>query len=615
MVFEQRGLVHVDRHPLAISPTLHVCSCVFSVAAASCARRSLPHLIPAAELKMSAEHTEAALGTPHAEASSSSPSASAAAATPSHVECRCCGGGSCLSEDLPAFFLAESPSAARLEAFKAFSRNAKLIRHELSCPHKQSQQHAAPEADPAGASPHRARGPLAERTRGHSGKGGASRAAAHSAASASAAGEQVPADDAYPEVPELAGSVRLLRFLQGFDFDVNAATEAYRRHMKWRADMGLDAHRRRVVVESMLLPMRPEAAPRHLEVSRFFPTNPVLRLEGKDVVEGEALVAAAAAASAPGDPNSLLKAITDEALNQVLLDKHGNIISIERPGRLDASGLLVAVTEEDFLLWHSFVLDFRCMLLDMLSRKFNRMVRMTSIVDLQGLSARILNRRALNLLRRTISAASENYPESIGAMYFINTPRTFSTIWSAMKGWLRQRTIGKITLLGGDAETVLVRNIGGYALPLSLGGSCTSALADVHQQDEGRETDLGAGSLVLNVAARKCNQAVEVVPRKSIARWVWVAEDFDVGFSAIWRAESGQERVIQEHCKYPARKKVRGVVRAEHDGTLILAFDNSWGLIYPRRVRYKIEIESAAPPAAPAESPTAASSSKQCRAP
>ncbi|KAL8435858.1 hypothetical protein ACSSS7_002146 [Eimeria intestinalis] len=542
----------------------------------------------------------------------SSPSGPAAAASPSHVECRRCGGRACLSEDLPDFFLAESPSAARLEAFKVFSRNARLIRHELSCTHKEGQQHAATEADPVEASsPHRVRGPLVSRARSRAGKAEAPAAAADASPSAAASGEHVPAEDAYPEVPELAGSVRILRFLQGFDFNANAASEAYRRHMKWRADMGLDAHRRRIVVESMLLPMRPEAAPRHLEVSRFFPTNPVLRLEGKEVVDGEALVAAAAAASAPGDPNSLLKAMTNEALDQVLLDKHGNIISIERPGRLDASGLLGAVTEEDFLLWHSFVLDFRCMLLDVLSRKFNRMVRMTSILDLQGLSAKILNRRALNLLRRTISAASENYPESIGAMYFINTPRTFSTIWSAMKGWLRQRTIGKITLLGSDAEAILVRNIGGYALPPSLGGSCTSALADVHQQDECREADLGAGSMVLNVAARKCSQALEVIPRKSIARWVWVAEDFDVGFSAIWRAESGHEKVIHELRKYPARKRVSGVVRTEHDGTLILSFDNSWGLIYPRRVRYKIEIESAASPAAPAESPTSASSSKQ----
>ncbi|KAL8425343.1 hypothetical protein Efla_001725 [Eimeria flavescens] len=518
-------------------------------------------------------------------------------ATP-NVECTVCGGGWCMKEGLPAFFLSQNPSARQLEAFSVFSKNAMAIRHEDACGVQEQPGHPEEETA-AGASPHTARMSFSShhaRSRPIRGEAAspAAEAATEASLSAAAAAAAAAADEVYPEVPELAGGVRLLRFLQGFDFDSAAATEAYRRHMKWRKQMGLDARRRRVVVESMLLPMRPEAAPRHAEVCRFFPTNPLLRLEGGEELTEEALSAAAARANAAGDVDCLLKAMTQEALDRVLLDKQGNIISIERPGRLDVNGLFAAVTEEEFLLWHSFLLDFRSMLLDVLSRKFNRMVRMTSIVDLQGLSARLLNRRALNLLRRTISGASENYPESIGSMYFINTPRTFSTIWSAMKGWMRQRTIAKITLLGSDAEAVLIRNVGGFALPPSLGGSCTSALGDVNQQDEGRETDLGPGTMILNVAARKCNQAVEVVPRRSVARWSWVAEDFDVGFSALWRSEAGHERVLREHRKYPARKRVSGVVRTEQDGTLILSFDNSWGLIYPRRVRYKIEVEAAA---------------------
>lgn len=78
--------------------------------------------------------------------------------------------------------------------------------------------------------------------------------------------------------------------------------------------------------------MRPEAAPRHEEVSQFYPMNPLLRKEVKDVCSGETLAAAAAAASAPGDGDSLLKVLTDEALDAVLLDTRGNIITIERPG-------------------------------------------------------------------------------------------------------------------------------------------------------------------------------------------------------------------------------------------------------------------------------------------
>lgn len=55
---------------------------------------------------------------------------------------------------------------------------------------------------------------------------------------------------------------------------------------------------------------------------------------------------------------------------------------------------------------------------------------------------------ARSLLRQLIHVASENYPESISRMFFINTPRLFTAVWGTLQGWLRQRTISKIILLG-----------------------------------------------------------------------------------------------------------------------------------------------------------------------
>ncbi|CDI75561.1 hypothetical protein, conserved [Eimeria praecox] len=544
-----------------------------------------------------------------------------------------CEGDFRLVEEPPEFFLAANPSAKQLEAFKAFAESARVARNEFLRGLKASDSSAEAAADSPSYT--RSKSAFISRTLSRPSKGKEEPSAAKApadetfkyaeGASATSDAETAPSapGDAYPEVPELAGSTRLLRYLQGFDYDATAANNAYRRHMKWREEMNLNSDKRRAVVESMLLPMRPEASPKHAEVTRFFSTNPVLRRDDGRGPGLDVCAAAAVAASAPGGGNSLLQALSDKALDAVILDKQGNIITIERPGDLfqelpsefcvevrsrrggllmscaslvsgerllyytncvcagllDVNGLFSAVSEEEFLGWHSDILEFR-------------------FIDLQGLSTRILNRRALNLLRRTISSASENYPESIGTMYFINTPRTFSTLWSAIRGWLRERTINKIKLLSSDAESVLVKNIGGYALPPSLGGICTSSLADVPPL----ETDLGPGSMILNVGARRCNQAVELIPQKSVVQWAWVAEDFDVGFSAIWRSQSGSESILEEHRKYPPRKRVSGVVSAEQEGTLILSFDNSWGLISSRRVRYKIEVMRASPDVVPAQS-------------
>ncbi|OEH78123.1 phosphatidylinositol transfer-like protein [Cyclospora cayetanensis] len=125
-------------------------------------------------------------------------------------------------------------------------------------------------------------------------------------------------------------------------------------------------------------------------------------------------------------------------------------------------------------------------------------------------------------------------------------------------------------------------------------GNARMAQGAYDQQDSPvRETDLGPGSLILNVAARRCNQAVEGVPQKSLVKWVWIVEDFDIGFSAIWRSQNGDERILVEYRKYQAGKKVSGFLSAEQGGFLILSFDNSWGLLSSRRVRYKIEIRPA----------------------
>ena len=50
--------------------------------------------------------------------------------------------------------------------------------------------------------------------------------------------------------PELVGGIRLLRFLQGHG-TVKKAAEAYRRHLVWRSEAGIDAVREAVVASGM----------------------------------------------------------------------------------------------------------------------------------------------------------------------------------------------------------------------------------------------------------------------------------------------------------------------------------------------------------------------------
>lgn len=162
-----------------------------------------------------------------------------------------------LVEEPPEFFLAANPSTKQLEAFRAFTESARAARNEFLRGMKASDIGAGAAGD---SSCTRSKSAFLSRTVSRHGRGrevhppAKALSSAHinspenaSATSDAEASTSAP-DDAYPEVPELAGSTRLLRYLQGFDYDATAANNAYRRHMKWREEMSLNSDKRRTVV-------------------------------------------------------------------------------------------------------------------------------------------------------------------------------------------------------------------------------------------------------------------------------------------------------------------------------------------------------------------------------
>lgn len=68
--------------------------------------------------------------------------------------------------------------------------------------------------------------------------------------------------------PELVGDIRLLRFLRGHG-TAAAATSAFKAHLAWRKEFGVDAIRDAVVDKKMELNW--DHYPRGSEIFRFFP--------------------------------------------------------------------------------------------------------------------------------------------------------------------------------------------------------------------------------------------------------------------------------------------------------------------------------------------------------
>eukprot|EP00920_Eleutheroschizon_duboscqi_P026122 GHVT01064611.1.p1 GENE.GHVT01064611.1~~GHVT01064611.1.p1 ORF type:complete len:475 (+),score=105.42 GHVT01064611.1:110-1534(+) len=366
-----------------------------------------------------------------------------------------------------------------------------------------------------------------------------------------------------PDFPELVGPFRLIRFLIGHQFDLEAAADAYRNHLKWRNENGIDQNMRDFIQSEMLTSMAPEKAPHHEKVSRHFPVNMLLRLDD----------------------------------NSVLEDKEGNIIGVERPGLLDEKRLQGALTEEEFLLWHCYQLEFRSMLLDRRSRERMRLVRTTLVMDLTGLSVRCLSKPVLSLLRQLVVVASENYPEGMRQIFFINVPKVFQSVWGTLKGWLRPRTVQKVELLDGNYSSALFTLIDPSSLPPFLGGQCSAELAGVRQGGllSLDPFNLGANFKQLGVPPRRREVIEHQVSPPCCVLWAWGVLDGEISFSLTFdpdRPEGGTEapdaEVIIDSQRYDATKVVRGMVEVARPGNLVFAWDNCWSLFAGRAIHHKI---------------------------
>ena len=78
------------------------------------------------------------------------------------------------------------------------------------------------------------------------------------------------------------------------------------------------------------------------------------------------------------------------------------------------------------------------------------------INDLSGLSISQFNRAMLNLIRGAATQGSDYFPESLKVSYVINTPMTFSAIYSLVKHFFEEDTRKKMVILGSDYVPALL---------------------------------------------------------------------------------------------------------------------------------------------------------------
>ncbi|KAL1565729.1 phosphatidylinositol/phosphatidylcholine transfer protein SFH9-like isoform X2 [Salvia divinorum] len=157
------------------------------------------------------------------------------------------------------------------------------------------------------------------------------------------------------------------------------------------------------------------------------------------------------------------------------VDKGGRPVYIERLGKVEPSKLMNITTVDRFLKYHiqGFEKAFAQKFAACSIAAKRHIDSTTTILDVHGLNWMSFGKIARDLVMRMQRIDSSNYPETLHQMFIVNAGGGFKCVWNSAKGFLDQRTVSKIQVLGTKFQDKLLEVIDASQLPDFLGGSCS----------------------------------------------------------------------------------------------------------------------------------------------
>ncbi|XP_056146625.1 SEC14-like protein 2 isoform X2 [Lampris incognitus] len=307
-------------------------------------------------------------------------------------------------------------------------------------------------------------------------------------------------------------------------------------------------------------------------------------------------------------------------------DRAGSPVWYDVIGPLDPKGLLLSATKRDFMktkIRDTERLQREC---QRQSEKMGKNIEaITLIYDCEGLGLKHIWKPAVETYGEILTMFEENYPEGLKRVFLIKAPMIFPMVYKLLKHFLREETQCKIFVLGDNWQEVLRQHIDADQLPMVYGGTLTDPDGNPHCQ-----TMINYGGTVpksyyvqdsvkvqydssVTIGRGATLQLVyDVNTSNSLLRWQFASDGADIGFGVYRQTQrGGSEKVADMLEVLPSERYNAHLVPEDSSlicsepGVYVLCFDNSYSLLQPKKVSYKVEVHP------PADSPTQSPQSSQ----
>lgn len=104
--------------------------------------------------------------------------------------------------------------------------------------------------------------------------------------------------------------------------------------------------------------------------------------------------------------------------------------------------------------------------------KGEKIIQGLTIFDMTHGSVTMANSQTYGLCKLAAQVGSDYYPEIMGNLFVCNAPMTFTAIWAVVKGFLDEKTRGKIKILGSNFIPTLETYWDRANIPKFMGGDC-----------------------------------------------------------------------------------------------------------------------------------------------